>query len=56
MSTQIIWLPPAFDRMNTIVRTFPERKAEFAAALKGFRWPLLHIRSELANRVHHHTE
>jgi hypothetical protein len=35
MSTQIIWYPRAFDRMNRFVQSRPERKAEFAAALRA---------------------
>lgn len=37
---ELIWLPPAFERMGDIVRALPHRKGEFAAAL---RW----IHSEL---------
>lgn len=35
MNTQIVWRQMAFDRMDEIVRAFPERTAEFASALKG---------------------
>lgn len=34
MSWQIIWRPTAFDRMSELIRAFPERKADFAAALR----------------------
>lgn len=35
MSIQIIWPPLAFNRMGDLIREYPERKAEFAASLKG---------------------
>jgi hypothetical protein len=34
MSIKIIWQPTAFDHMNAIVRAAPNRKDEFAAALR----------------------
>ncbi len=34
MNTQIIWQPDAFDHMNAIVQAAPNRKADFAAALR----------------------
>jgi hypothetical protein len=34
MKPRLVWRPPAFDRMSEIVRSAPDRKAEFAAALR----------------------
>lgn len=34
MNWQIIWRPEAIDQMSDLVRAFPERKADFAGALR----------------------
>ncbi len=34
MTYHVVWLPPAFNRMNAIVRDNPALAAEFAAALR----------------------
>jgi hypothetical protein len=35
MSTRLIWQPEAFEEMHGLVQAYPERKAEFANALKA---------------------
>lgn len=34
MTPQIVWRPPAFERMGEIVEAYPDRKGTFAAALR----------------------
>lgn len=41
MTPIVIWRPAAFDRMSAIVRAAPERKDEFAAALRELNAALI---------------